>query len=222
MTSPITGLYAIIDPVQTPDRDPIALARELLAGGCRLLQLRVKGAPGDRAAAASRAELARGVLALKREYDFTCVINDDPVLARELQADGVHIGADDPSIPEVRRIIGQNKLIGYSAHTLAEAYAAQSQGADYVAFGSIFPTATKGPDHPVQGLPKLSEVVRALTVPVVAIGGITRDNVVAVWETGASAVAVISALARATNPRAEVIAFLQRLRRQEWRQAATG
>lgn len=208
MPSSVHGLYAIVDPQFGGGRDTIILARELLAGGCRLLQLRVKDP-------AHRYELARAFVALKREYDFCCIINDDVALARELRADGVHVGTEDMTVAEARTILGPTAIIGYSAATtgLAGALAAQAAGATYIAFGAIFPTNTKGPGHPVQGLPRLQELVRAVATPIVAIGGITRDNVTEVWQTGVSAVAMIKTLSLAPDPRAEASWFVQKLQK---------
>ena len=210
----IHGLYAIIDPRFTGQRAPLALARAFLSGGCRLLQLRVKGPGEDSTVNSRRYECAREILALKREYDFCCIINDDAALARELRADGVHVGKEDMSIADARALLGPNTLIGYSAHSLAEAQAAQQAGASYVAFGAIFPTVTKGADHPVQGLTHLSEVVRALSVPVVAVGGINRNTVGPVWDSGVAAVAMITALSLAPDPLAEARWVVQRLQRR--------
>ncbi|MBI4366764.1 MAG: thiamine phosphate synthase [Deltaproteobacteria bacterium] len=207
-TSPIHGLYAIIDPQYVPG--PIEhYARALLSGGCRLLQLRVKDDVALRAAA------ARAILALKKEYEFCFIMNDDAALAREFRADGVHLGPTDTPVVQARALLGPHTLIGFSAATtgLPGALAAQEAGADYVAFGAVYPTNTKGPDHPVQGIPRLQEMVNALSVPVVAIGGITRENVLDVWRTGVAAVAMITALARAPDPTVEANWYVQRLRK---------
>src|SRR3989338_8983198 len=149
--SPIRGLYGIVDNV--------ALAVSLLEGGARILQLRMKDRP-----AAEVAETDRAVLRLKARYDFIFVINDHLDLARELDADGYHGGKDDPSIREARKILGPDKLIGYSSHSLEEAVEAEARGADYVAFGAIYPSPSRGHDHPVQGLVRLREVVSRLSV----------------------------------------------------------
>lgn len=202
----IRGLYAIIDPAFLPAAlDLAAYARALLDGGCRVLQLRAKSAAADRYA------MARAIVQLKRSYEFTFIVNDDVDCARELHADGVHLGADDRPIAEARAIVGTTGLIGYSAHTLAEAQAAEAAGANYVAFGAIYPTQSKGPGHPVQGLVRLRELVAAVSIPVVAIGGITRERVAAVWTTGVAAVAMITGLSQAGDPRSEAVWYVQHL-----------
>lgn len=209
----IAGLYAILDPRFCGPTEPVPLARALLAGGCRLMQLRVKAMHDPTATACQRLDLARALMALKREYDFCLIINDDIGLAKELRADGVHLGAHDLPLAEARALLGPSAIIGYSSHSLPEAVAAQQAGANYVAFGAIFPSRTKGPGHPIQGLTRLTEVLHALSIPVVAIGGITRDNVDATWHTGTAAVAMITGLAHALDPRTEASWFIQRLQR---------
>lgn len=213
MTRAIAGLYAIIDPQFLPARWTVAhYARALLAGGCDIVQLRVKA--NDPAAREQRHRWARALVALKSEYDFCCIINDDAECARDVGADGVHIGQDDGTIARIRTVVGSQRLIGYSSHALEEAQQAAAAGADYVALGAIFPTATKGPGHPVQGCEQLRAVVHAVSCPLVAIGGITRANVAAVWATGVSSVAMITGLSFADDPTAEV-----RWHRQQWHQS---
>ncbi len=194
----IRGLYGIIDNTPVPERSHPWLAEQLLAGGTRILQLRMKGADPSRVL-----EVARHLLALKERYAFTFILNDDLELAQVLATDGYHGGKEDPALALSRKSLGAKRVIGYSAHSLEEALEAERQGADYVAFGAIFPSPLKGPGHPVQGVDKLREVVEALTVPVVAIGGITRDNVQSVLATGVASIALISALVGAPHPRQE-------------------
>jgi len=187
----IRGLYAIVDRVVCRGEDLIALAQDYLKGGAKIIQWRDKEAADF--------ETARGIAELKRVYDFTFIVNDHIELARELRADGIHVGKDDPAVAECRKILGPGKIIGYSSHALEEAIEAERQGADYVAFGAVFPTPTKGPGHPVQGLEKLRQVVQSVQVPVVAIGGIGRANIKDVLATGVASVAMISALAKVTH-----------------------
>lgn len=169
-----------------------------MAGGVKILQLRMKGAD-----AAARRVVAQQLQGLKRRYDFALIINDDLELACELGADGYHGGCEDAPIPEARGRLAGGRWIGYSAHSLPEALQAERAGADYVAFGAIYPSALKGPGHPVQGVEKLRELVKQLRVPVVAIGGIGRDNIKTVRATGVASVAMISALVQAPSPREE-------------------
>jgi len=211
VTQAIHGLYAIIDPRFLPPHLTVAAyARALLAGGCRVIQLRVKDESSRETSL--RAELARQIMALKVQFDFTFILNDDVALAVELGADGVHVGRDDAPVAAVRAMLWQHALIGYSAHALSEAVAAQSAGADYVALGAIFPTTTKGPGHPVQGIATLAAVVRAVSIPVVAIGGINRTNCDAVLHTGVAAIAMITGLSHAIDVVAETAWYVNCLR----------
>ncbi len=197
MAQDIKGLYALCDNTLCPQRPLSWLAEQLLLGGAPTVQLRVKGQ--DPLTTRRRQEAAQTIQKLKQRFRFNFIINDDPVLAQTLGADGVHVGSDDLPIAHCRRLLGPAKLIGYSAHSLTEAYAAEQAGADYVALGAIYPTRNKGPDHPIQGLDKLKELVRTVSIPVVAIGGINLSNIREVADTGVNAVAMISALTCAPN-----------------------
>jgi thiamine-phosphate pyrophosphorylase len=190
---PIKGLYAV-----TPDVADTALllakVEPVLAAGARLLQYRNKSAD-----AARRGEQARALRAVCRRHAATLIINDDVTLARAIDADGVHVGADDPALALAREQLGSQKIIGVSCYDdLQRARAAATQGADYVAFGSFFASAVKpgAVRAPLSVLP----AARALGVPVVAIGGITLDNAGGLIAAGADAVAVISALFAAPDP----------------------
>ena len=207
MQRKIQGLYAIADNSFRPDLTPADLAEAFLQGGTKIVQLRMK--PTD-VILSPRGEESRNpqdnifnnaqkIMRLKKKYDFTFIVNDHVDVALAVEADGVHVGADDMPVTEVRRRVGPKMLIGYSSHSLEEALEAEKAGADYVAFGAIFPTKTKGPGHPVQGLEKLQQVVQALEIPLVAIGGINKENFRGVLETGVSSVAMITALTDAEN-----------------------
>jgi len=192
----IQGLYAIVDNGLIPHRTHQQLARGLLTGGARILQLRIKS---DRYSRLEIFKIGREILSLKKETPFCFIVNDDLEMARELNADGYHGGKDDCSIEEARELLGPDRLIGYSAHSLEEAVEAERRGANYVAFGTIFSSPSKGPGHPVQGVERLREVVSRLRVPVVAIGGIGRKNIHDVLAAGAASVAMISALVSAND-----------------------
>lgn len=202
----IQGLYAIVDAGFCLDGDLPGLARRYLEGGCRLLQLRMKEARGHEPKPGLREKrraVAREILALKDRFAFTFILNDDVELALELGADGVHVGEHDETVQAIRARTDGRLIVGSSSHSLEEALAAQDAGADYVAFGAIFPTRTKGPGHPVQGLDRLTQVAREVKVPLVAIGGISRGNVRQVVEAGAASVAMITALSMAPDASAE-------------------
>lgn len=134
-----------------------------------------------------------------RKAGVIFIVNDDPALAVELAADGVHLGQDDGDPAEARKIIGSGKLIGVSTHTPQEAASAEAAGADYIGFGAIFPTGSKDVTQ-LPGLAGLAETRKFTTLPIVAIGGISRDNAPAVIDAGADAVAVITAVMSQPEP----------------------
>ena len=191
----INGLYAI-----TPDeRDTADLLRKVrlvLSGGASVLQYRNKTA-----GAALRLEQAGELRDLTREFSVPLVINDDVMLARRVDADGVHLGGEDGSVAAARSVLGQAKLIGVSCYNRAAlAHEAVRQGADYVAFGSFFASAVK-PDAVAASPDLLRQARREIAVPLVAIGGITIDNGAQLLEAGANALAVISAVFGAADIR---------------------
>ncbi len=188
MKSRISGLYAV-----TPDiaDTPALLAKveAALAGGARLLQYRNKTAN-----AALRLTQGRALLALCREYQVPLIINDHLDLALALDAHGLHLGCDDGSLAEARGRLGDGKILGASCYRrLDNALDAQKAGVDYVAFGGFFPSAIK-PSTARTPLGLLGEAKQRLSVPVVAIGGITLDHAPQLVAAGADGVAVISAL----------------------------
>lgn len=208
----IQGLYTIADPAWNPRDSLCDLVQEFLAGGARIVQLRMKKPADADASWESRVEAeARAIAALKKEYDFTFIVNDYVDIAIRVGADGVHVGENDMPVDEVKRRVPEGVIVGYSSHSLAEACAAAASGADYVAFGAIFPTPTKGPGHPVQGADALAKLTASVDVPVVAIGGIVRANVDQVIEAGADAVAMITGLCRVPSIVEETRWFARKL-----------
>ena len=189
----ISGLYAI-----TPDvadtTGLIAMTRQALAGGARLVQYRNKSADD-----ALRLEQAHALVQLCRTFGVPLIVNDHLDLAVEADADGIHLGREDISvtgIAEVRRRLGHGKIVGASCYNhLESAVEAERQGADYVAFGSFFISASKpGTTTVTASTNLLREARQKLHVPIVAIGGITPDNAAELMAQGADAVAAINAL----------------------------
>jgi thiamine-phosphate pyrophosphorylase len=181
-------LYAITDRQLSNCASEEIVAR-LLAGGARLIQLRDK-----EASAKELLEAARACLHLTRASGATLIINDRVDVALAADADGVHLGQEDLAVEEAREVLGPEKIIGLSTHSLEEARRALETSANYLAIGPVFPTTTKENPAPVVGL-ELLRAVRALTVrPLVAIGGITLERAPEVMAAGADSVAVISAL----------------------------
>lgn len=196
----IRGLYAIVDmtsmPVGALCEAPLQMTRDYLEGGAAIIQWRDKKRLESGEARQRFRKTAAEIASLKKDFQFIFIVNDDPDAALEVGADGVHVGKDDLSIEECRK---KMNLVGYSAHSIEEAIEASIRGAGYVAFGAIYPSPTKGPGHPIQGIGRLREVVTSLKVPVVAIGGIGRRNIKDVLATGVASVAMISALANAPD-----------------------
>jgi thiamine-phosphate pyrophosphorylase len=181
-------LYAILDPEQTKGLATETVLRELLEGGIKLLQLRAKAMiPVDflRLACATRA--------LTRSYTCRLIVNDRVDIALACEADGVHLGQEDLPLQAARKLMG-DRIIGISTHALEQAKEAQDDGADYIGFGPMFGTTTKATGYGARGLEMLHRVRKAVTIPIVAIGGITEGNVTEVWQAGADSAAIISDL----------------------------
>jgi thiamine-phosphate pyrophosphorylase len=202
------GLYAIVDPELCLGREPLAVAEAILSGGCAVLQLRAK-----RMADAELEALARRMLEACRAHGVPFVVNDRPELALRIGATGVHLGQGDMPIAQARALLGSALAIGVSTHDLAQARSAQRAGADLIGFGPIFPTTSKHDPDPVVGVHGLRAVCGAVTIPVVAIGGITQRNAGEVATAGAALGAAISALCSAESPRAAAASLHQLLRR---------
>ena len=194
----LRGLYAI-----TPDPAPADLpdrVAQALAGGARLVQYRDKSGDPDR-----RLDTARVLARLCHERQALFIVNDDPALARACDADGVHLGRDDPPLEEARRLLGPNRILGVSCYADLERAAALAPQADYLAFGRFFPSRTK-PDA-VQAAPELLREARRLGRPLVAIGGITAENGGPLVAAGAQMLAVVEAVFGAHDIRAAAAAL---------------
>ncbi len=202
-SSIIKGLYAI-----TPDMaDLNTLVHKTqlaIEGGAFMVQYRSK--KQDHAV---KMQQCAAILRLCREYGVPCIVNDDAEMCRILEADGVHLGENDDNIAEVRRILGEDAIIGSSCYDqLDRAKQAQKEGATYVAFGAVFPTPTK-PNAPRATLELLREAKREIHIPIVAIGGITVNNAHDVIETGVDAIAVITSLFEAKTIKETAETFLK-------------
>lgn len=184
----ISGLYAITR--ETDNTAELLLdVAAVLRGGARAVQYRDKS--GD---IARQHEQASELLSLCRQFSVPLIINDSLRLADLVGADGVHIGRDDGAIREARLILGADKIIGVSCYQSIElAVKAQTAGANYVAFGSFFPSSTKL-DAPLVELALLQQATHQIHIPMVAIGGINLANAGSLIDAGADAIAVISAL----------------------------
>lgn len=189
----IHGLYLIVDPEQTRGRDPVEVLRAALSGGVGLVQYRDKlHDKGD------QLPVAEALLGLCRQAGVPLLINDHVDLALAVGADGVHVGQRDLPIDVARRLLPADAVVGCSTNNADEARAAAAQGASYIAVGRIFPTGSKSNTRPAS-LETIRQVRAAVSVPVVAIGGITAENVGQVIEAGADAAAVIAAVCAAPD-----------------------
>jgi thiamine-phosphate pyrophosphorylase len=188
-------LYGILDLGYVADADLEWVADQLMTGGCGVLQLRAKGYDESRIS-----ELAARVRPVCARHGVPLVINDFPAVAAAAGADGVHVGQDDGSLDEVRRVVGPGMIVGRSTHSLAQAVAAVEEGFDYLGFGPLFPTPTKQ-GRPGIGLDDVAEAQRLAgsRVPMFCIGGIKPDNLPAVIAAGARRVVIVSALLQAKD-----------------------
>jgi thiamine-phosphate pyrophosphorylase len=195
-------LYVVLDRTVARGRDLDDLLAAAIEGGCRMVQLREKEWPSGRVL-----PLAQRLRARCRATGVTFVVNDRVDLALALDADGVHLGQDDLPARLARPLLAPGMILGISTHSVSQARAAQADGADYVAVGSMFATRSKA-EFELVG-PELVRKLRAeIRVPLVGIGGITHDNVDEVIRAGADGVAVISAVCAADDPRAASARFV--------------
>jgi thiamine-phosphate pyrophosphorylase len=201
-------LHAIVDAevAAAAGWTPGDLARALLDGGARIVQVR-----GKRLGSGPLLDLCDTVVRLAAPYGARVIVNDRPDLARLSGAAGVHVGQDDLPPAEARAILGPDAIVGCSTHTVTQIETARTEPVSYVAIGPVFGTRTKDTGYQAVGLDLVAAAARlAAGRPVVAIGGITLDTAASVIAAGASAVAVISDLL-AGDPAARVRAYLDRL-----------
>ena len=166
-----------------------------LRAGVRAVQLREK-----HAATRDLYELAGRLRELTRRYDALLLINDRADVALAVEADGVHLGWQSLPAGVVRKIVGPGRLVGKSAHNLAEAQQAAADGADYLLVGPVFDTPSKSGLVPTLGLEQLAEICRAVDLPIIGLGGIDASSAAEVMRTGAAGVAVIRAILTAADP----------------------
>lgn len=181
-------LYAVTDRHWTGEKTLFQQTEEAIKGGATFVQIREKNLDEQ--------EFEEEAIRLKKlcgKYKIPFVINDNVQLAKKIDADGVHIGQDDMNPLEARKILGEHKIIGVSAQTVEEAVLAENQGADYLGVGAVFQTGSKDDAIEVP-LETLKKICKAVKIPVVAIGGITKDNVLELKNSGICGISVISAI----------------------------
>lgn len=181
---------------------PVDLARALLDGGARFLQVRAKRLPSG-----PLLDLCDAVVRAAAPSGAMVIVNDRADLARLSGAAGVHLGQDDLPPPAARALLGDAAVVGWSTHTAAQIERAAVEPITYVAVGPVFGTATKDTGYDPVGLTLVREAARRTALPVVAIGGITLERAAEVWRAGAASVAVISDLLAGGNPAARVASY---------------
>lgn len=181
-------LYAVTDRAWTAHKSLLAQVEDALRGGASCIQLREKDLPDD-----AFLDEARKMKALCHRYKVPFIINDNVDVAIRCQADGIHVGQQDMQATDVRARIGADMLLGVSVQTVAQAVLAQNNGADYLGVGAMFPTPTKQ-DADAVSREELIQICKAVHIPVVAIGGISRENLLSLAGTGIEGVALVSAI----------------------------
>ncbi len=183
----LKGLYAITDEHLISEQDFDRKVEQALQGGAKIIQYRDKSNNTKK-----RQQQAHSLRQLCGKYNALCIINDDIQLAKTVNADGVHLGNNDDSLFSARETLGEDSIIGVSCYNdLSLAISAEKNGANYVAFGAIFPSSTK-PNAPVAGLEIIAQAKEQLSLPICTIGGINHKNIQQVIQHGADMVAVIS------------------------------
>ena len=182
----LRGLYAITDSHLIPSHHLVATVEEAIKGGARVIQYRDKSTDNNQ-----RFQQAQALHHICQQYQVPLIINDDVALARQVGAEGIHLGQTDAKLTTVRAMLGNDVIIGISCHNqLVLAQEAVAKGATYVAFGRFFPSQTK-PNAVAAHLDLLSQARQLLSCPIVAIGGITPDNGKHLIAAGADCLAVI-------------------------------
>jgi thiamine-phosphate pyrophosphorylase len=184
----ISGLYAVIDTQILGKRDPLEAAGGIIEAGVKIIQLRAKITPKNQLL-----PLARDLQALCRLHDVLFIVNDYLDIALAIEADGLHIGQEDLPVETARRLLPLNAILGVSASSPEEVRSAEKAGVDYLGVGAIFPTSSKD-DIKVVGLERIHQIRPLTRLPMVAIGGINKENARSVMEAGADSVCIISAI----------------------------
>ena len=190
------GLYVIVDPEATRGRDVIEVAQAALRGGASVIQLRDKTRDKGEVL-----HVARTLKSLCDEHDAIFIVNDDADIAYLSGAHGLHVGQTDLPVDEARRVLSPDQIVGRSNNGTAEALESEGRGADYLAVGAVYSTTTMGKSgRTAVGAEMIRNVKKAVSAPVVAIGGINATNVADVARAGADCICVVSAVTYADDP----------------------
>lgn len=188
------GLYFITDRASMPEEDFLKLVNEVCSEGLALIQLREKNISYE-----EFLSLAKKVKKIADKYSTQLIIDDNVNLAKELSC-GVHLGAEDMSIEEARKILGPDTIIGATAKSLERAREAESQGADYLGVGAIYPTTTHVKTK-ITSVDSLKEIIDGVEIPVYAIGGLREDNLEILKSLKLHGICVVSRIMKADNPK---------------------
>ena len=184
------ALYVIVDPEATKGRDVVEVAEAALRGGASVIQLRDKTRDKGEVL-----EIARAIKGICDKYDGLFIVNDDADIAYLSQAHGLHVGQTDLPVAEARRVLAPEQIVGRSNNGTVEALESEAQGADYVAVGAVYSTTTMGKSgRTALGPEMIRRVKEAVSVPVIAIGGINAGNIADVARAGADCICVVSAV----------------------------
>ena len=189
-------LYGILDLAYVSEHQALDVAGNMLAGGVQVLQLRAKHQTPERIL-----PLACKLSLLCRGSGTPFIVNDHPHLVPECHAQGAHVGQDDLSVAEARKLAGEDAIVGKSTHSLVQVRAALQEKPNYIGFGPLFATATK-PDYAPIGIDEIRRVQDAVGIPVFCIGGINLGNIREVVTAGARRVVIVSGILQAENPQA--------------------
>lgn len=188
------SLYLVTNRVYKTENEFLAIIEEAILGGVTIVQLREKNTPTG-----EFYRLATDLKELTSKYNVPLIINDRLDVALAVDADGVHVGQSDMPANIVRKIIGKNKILGVSAATIEEAKIAEKDGADYIGSGAIFPTQTKDTD--CISIEHLKEIIDAVNIPIIAIGGLAENNISSLTDINIGGISVVSAIMESNNPK---------------------
>ncbi|MBE2226516.1 MAG: thiamine phosphate synthase [Ignavibacteria bacterium] len=191
----IGRLCLITDTAIQKNYSHLQIAKMAVKGGADILQLRDKTLPTGKLI-----DISKKIAAFCREHKVLFIVNDRVDVVMASGADGVHLGNEDIPVKDARGLLGSRKIIGGTAHSLKEALLRQNEGADYVGFGHIYPTKSKFKPEKAKGTNMLSEVVKKVKIPVIAIGGISLSNIDDVAGTNVHGIAVIGSVLRSPEP----------------------
>ncbi len=202
------SLYVIIDRRMMKGSSPIWVARKAIEGGATAIQLREKDMESR-----DLCNLASSIKKVAKKRRVLFLVDDRVDIALAVDADGVHLGSEDLPVKIARKLLGGNKIIGATVRNLSQALKAQREGADYLSLGPIFPTKTKKDLPPPRGLKAITRIKKKIRTPLIAIGGINRNNVASVIRAEADGAAVVSAIGEARNVRKATQELLRKIRK---------